>query len=104
VTFFLQAEDGIRDRNVTGVQTCALPISLPPSFTAIGWSLENSVLKIRASSLYFCASISLIANKTINKATRRVSISEYGSNQDSSILLSLRCFFFRMYILLIDVG
>src|SRR5699024_3917201 len=27
--FFFQAEDGIRDRNVTGVQTCALPIWLP---------------------------------------------------------------------------
>src|SRR5699024_3423346 len=26
--FFFQAEDGIRYRNVTGVQTCALPISL----------------------------------------------------------------------------
>src|SRR5699024_12067700 len=26
VHFFFQAEDGIRDRNVTGVQTCALPI------------------------------------------------------------------------------
>ena len=25
--FFFQAEDGIRDRLVTGVQTCALPIS-----------------------------------------------------------------------------
>src|SRR5699024_11702146 len=25
-----QAEDGIRDRNVTGVQTCALPISEKP--------------------------------------------------------------------------
>src|SRR5699024_11863737 len=25
--FFFHAEDGIRDRNVTGVQTCALPIS-----------------------------------------------------------------------------
>src|SRR5699024_11758718 len=25
--FFFQAEDGIRYRNVTGVQTCALPIS-----------------------------------------------------------------------------
>src|SRR5262249_59071063 len=25
--FFLQAEDGIRDWSVTGVQTCALPIS-----------------------------------------------------------------------------
>src|SRR6266540_6504976 len=24
--FFFQAEDGIRDRDVTGVQTCALPI------------------------------------------------------------------------------
>src|SRR4029077_21294441 len=25
--FFFQAEDGIRDSSVTGVQTCALPIS-----------------------------------------------------------------------------
>src|SRR5699024_12678575 len=31
--FFFQAEDGIRDRNVTGVQTCALPISLFPVYT-----------------------------------------------------------------------
>src|SRR5438067_10103563 len=28
IIFFFQAEDGIRDRNVTGVQTCALPISV----------------------------------------------------------------------------
>src|SRR5208282_5058925 len=27
VFFFFQAEDGIRDATVTGVQTCALPIS-----------------------------------------------------------------------------
>src|SRR5690606_40331575 len=27
--FFFQAEDGIRDFHVTGVQTCALPISFP---------------------------------------------------------------------------
>src|SRR5699024_11416653 len=26
--FFFQPEDGIRDRNVTGVQTCALPIPM----------------------------------------------------------------------------
>src|SRR2546425_2572495 len=26
-SFFFQAEDGIRDKLVTGVQTCALPIS-----------------------------------------------------------------------------
>src|SRR6266487_5150508 len=27
-SFFFQAEDGIRDGRVTGVQTCALPISI----------------------------------------------------------------------------
>src|SRR5215510_6686053 len=34
--FFFQAEDGIRDGHVTGVQTCALPICLPitPEFKA----------------------------------------------------------------------
>src|SRR5437667_9272774 len=30
-SFFFQAEDGIRDRDVTGVQTCALPISAAPA-------------------------------------------------------------------------
>src|SRR2546425_11226884 len=30
VFFFFQAEDGIRDKLVTGVQTCALPISAIP--------------------------------------------------------------------------
>src|SRR2546425_1645994 len=29
VVFFFQAEDGIRDKLVTGVQTCALPIFTP---------------------------------------------------------------------------
>ena len=33
----LQAEDGIRDRDVTGVQTCALPIS-----KALGEAIVNS--------------------------------------------------------------
>src|SRR5207249_9153122 len=32
--FFFQAEDGIRVRNVTGVQTCALPIWLGPRFNS----------------------------------------------------------------------
>src|SRR5260221_10433365 len=29
IVFFFQAEDGIRDHCVTGVQTCALPICAP---------------------------------------------------------------------------
>src|SRR5438552_6785483 len=33
--FFFQAEDGIRDDLVTGVQTCALPIS--PGAGRVGW-------------------------------------------------------------------
>src|SRR5689334_24600298 len=41
--FFFQAEDGIRDGTVTGVQTCALPISgrvtLNPS---VPWSFSVS--------------------------------------------------------------
>src|SRR5262249_41644956 len=34
VFFFFQAEDGIRDWSVTGVQTCALPISHTPGVRA----------------------------------------------------------------------
>src|SRR3989441_11501528 len=42
--FFFQAEDGIRDKLVTGVQTCALPISLRWAHTAtagVGASLAH---------------------------------------------------------------
>src|SRR5690554_7265696 len=35
--FFFQAEDGIRDADVTGVQTCALPIFLRWLLVAWGW-------------------------------------------------------------------
>src|SRR5207302_8119952 len=36
--FFFQAEDGIRDFHVTGVQTCALPILLVLASTVFGLS------------------------------------------------------------------
>src|SRR5438309_7507751 len=35
--FFFQAEDGIRDGTVTGVQTCALPISLGYRHDKAAW-------------------------------------------------------------------
>src|SRR5256885_12244191 len=41
--FFVQAEDGIRDYKVTGVQTCALPICQP--FTAPLTSLASISLR-----------------------------------------------------------
>src|SRR5437867_6619405 len=40
--FFFQAEDGIRDRTVTGVQTCALPISRPAASVAAGRASTRS--------------------------------------------------------------
>src|SRR5207248_3466242 len=43
--FFFQAEDGIRDRTVTGVQTCALPISASPPYD---WEAMLSFLEARA--------------------------------------------------------
>src|SRR2546423_10161540 len=40
VFFFLQAEDGIRDKLVTGVQTCALPICADHDHGAVGISAQ----------------------------------------------------------------
>src|SRR5690625_6850591 len=37
VRIFSQAEDGIRDGHVTGVQTCALPISKKPIYDIPGF-------------------------------------------------------------------
>src|SRR5690554_5170697 len=42
--FFFQAEDGIRDADVTGVQTCALPISGPPRTQP----LDNALASVAA--------------------------------------------------------
>src|SRR5699024_11828732 len=39
----VQAEDGIRDRNVTGVQTCALPILPHPLVEAFHSTLEEAL-------------------------------------------------------------
>src|SRR5699024_11260807 len=43
--FFCQAEDGIRDRNVTGVQTCALPICQNVEITASLFNVLNFLNK-----------------------------------------------------------
>src|SRR5205823_10000034 len=65
--FFFQAEDGIRDKLVTGVQTCALPISntttfcKPPSglattssaLTPPGWTLEQ----LGSAFMLMCAGV-----------------------------------------------
>src|SRR5256885_4582560 len=59
VFFFFQAEDGIRDYKVTGVQTCALPISTFFANT-VGYML-STVLPIRAGDV---ARPALLARRT----------------------------------------
>src|SRR3989441_7926456 len=49
-SFFFQAEDGIRDKLVTGVQTCALPISERSSWAAIG-ALQSWPWRVRPRAL-----------------------------------------------------
>src|SRR2546430_10901720 len=51
--FFFQAEDGIRDLTVTGVQTCALPILSPAARSAasIGMTQRRVVSAESASAL-----------------------------------------------------
>src|SRR3989454_12671891 len=40
--FFFQAEDGIRDYKVTGVQTCALPILRRALEEPVRWIVQNA--------------------------------------------------------------
>src|SRR5690606_40673049 len=54
--FFVQAEDGIRDFHVTGVQTCALPI-----FRLIGATTENPSFEVNAALLSRCQVFTLNA-------------------------------------------
>src|SRR5207244_5757248 len=50
IFFFFQAEDGIRDDLVTGVQTCALPISA--SFGAGSQSLRWALLLLAPTGFW----------------------------------------------------
>src|SRR5690606_40541073 len=54
--FLFQAEDGIRDFHVTGVQTCALPISGVLAFSANGnatFDVPRYDVKVDVQDLFF---------------------------------------------------
>src|SRR5215471_19095079 len=55
--FFFQAEDGIRDLYVTGVQTCALPISIArlPSFGMMNDNEDEPTFRGWIGIAYFVA-------------------------------------------------
>src|SRR5439155_12128242 len=82
--FFFQAEDGIRDGHVTGVQTCALPISPPaqswPSnrrrtacaFASFCLLSEAAILHLRGLSKFWGALHTILFYLVSRSEERRV--------------------------------
>src|SRR5690606_40916251 len=60
ICFFFQAEDGIRDFHVTGVQTCALPISRN--------EISSGIIAFSYSSLFEVIMLSCVAAALSTKA------------------------------------
>src|SRR2546429_2983729 len=58
VLFFFQAEDGIRDVAVTGVQTCALPILL--MHVGCGYSLRETAVRAKAAGVAEVSDVTLL--------------------------------------------
>src|SRR2546429_1915769 len=70
--FFFQAEDGIRDVAVTGVQTCALPICLGSMFNPPAvWRLMRRRSQLPSgSSLLFLPEIFFARRRSADKTWR----------------------------------
>src|SRR5256886_12112572 len=65
VFFFFQAEDGIRDLTVTGVQTCALPISRrDPVFAGATQSSQRRRGQTRPVQRQFGSGITFLGKRT----------------------------------------
>src|SRR5688500_19944032 len=70
--FFFQAEDGIRDYKVTGVQTCALPILPARSFTASAGMIFLQVIPARSADFdRFLAYVRDALAKTTDATVRK---------------------------------
>src|SRR3712207_7531027 len=69
--FFFQAEDGIRDIGVTGVQTCALPISsASPSMSEPERTTEAAVSSFVVTDLLWATGASLPGRTVMETVAR----------------------------------
>src|SRR5256885_9877527 len=79
--FFFQAEDGIRDYKVTGVQTCALPISpeeIRQKPLRVRLNDEERSLVDKAAEIKGCSSTSAWVRQGILRLARQVVRKEIG--------------------------
>src|SRR5688500_19766133 len=81
IYFFFQAEDGIRDYKVTGVQTCALPISrmITRSSRRLACSTfrnSTSTTAVSATKISYAAPTSSSPNLATASSSKRLQRSE----------------------------
>src|SRR5256885_8189971 len=97
--FFFQAEDGIRDYKVTGVQTCALPISpiapriapppITPSTPCVGKTISPSISTTPATKRKM-ARVAGVMGQIRNSKTEIRNKHECGKSQTSRLCPRLR--------------
>src|SRR2546430_7627391 len=73
--FFFQAEDGIRDLTVTGVQTCALPISFEIALPA-GYEVDDLPPPVNADYSFASYHSKTEVNGNTLKYTRTFEVKE----------------------------
>src|SRR2546430_13196304 len=83
VFFFFQAEDGIRDLTVTGVQTCALPICAYPSRAERLFHFRSSCFNLSRGSVCPTA-LAISCGPTLGSAPRRRSAVDRESRRVNS--------------------
>src|SRR5690606_3319591 len=93
--FFFQAEDGIRDFHVTGVQTCALPISFGDGLRYLFTHTSRAGGRNQADSLVGGDRLAYagIAKDVAEYAFRQMIVSEYGSDDMLTGYSGQGCFF-----------
>src|SRR5690606_40898231 len=77
--FFFQAEDGIRDFHVTGVQTCALPIWQQPSAPPTGTDGTTTVAGTPGTWAFTCRARSA-RNEAMRQAVYAALLSKHGED------------------------
>src|SRR5205823_7224046 len=93
--FFFQAEDGIRDKLVTGVQTCALPIFA----TRPDWCISRQRIWGVPIAVFFCADEKcgeILRSKAVNRAVvelfaRRGADAWYDTEPEQIIPAGTKC-------------